>query len=122
MNKSIRFSCSPEIKSAICDALKLYIDSAFPKEGCADCSLVAREELLNAVKGIETGYSEHQEVFYNKRIRAFVTEAIKLYFESAYADHPDKENLCALLIKLSRGDALNQNEINSLTGIKRLIS
>ena len=113
MKKFIEVTCSPEIKDMICAALKLYIDATFP-QGSSDCGLVAREELLIALKDFETSYNETGIGKYNKRIRAFVAEAIKLYFEHDYMSHPDKDRLCALVVQLSKGETLSNEEQQTL--------
>lgn len=113
MKTLIEVTCRPEIKNIICEALNLYIETAFP-QGSSECALVAREELLIALKGFETSYNETGIGKYNKRIRAFIAEAIKLYFEINYTDNPDKENICALVIKLTKGETLSTEERQTL--------
>ena len=79
MPKPIEVNCPSRINDIIALAITNYVDVAFPP-GSAECSLVAREALLDAVKEFEQSCQATGKGSYNRRMRAMVREAIKLHY------------------------------------------
>lgn len=82
MGKRIEVTCSPQIKDIFVTALRNYTDVAFPPGG-ADCALVAREALLEALAGFDREFRDNDSgrSGYNKRLRAMVKEGLRLHYQ-----------------------------------------
>jgi hypothetical protein len=105
MTKRIEVVCSPEIKAILLEALRNYTDVAFPC-GCADCSLVAREAMLDALTGFEREYDDGGtgRAGYNKRLRAMFKEGVRLHYRLLEADCGHTvESECQLLLDVVEG-------------------
>lgn len=105
MAKRIEVVCSLEIKEIFVTALRNYTDVAFPR-GSADCSLVAREAMLDTLAEFEREYAagDAGRAGYNKRLRAMVKEGLRLHYqlESAERGMP-MEAECQLLLEVAEG-------------------
>lgn len=78
--KEIKLQCCEEAKNVICDAILIYVNVMFP-QGCADCSLAAREALLNAIERIQQTYQPVTgEFIFNKRLKPMTKEALINYY------------------------------------------
>lgn len=105
MSKRIEVVCSPEIKTILITALRNYTDVAFPC-GCADCSLVAREAMLDALAGFDREYDSGGigRAGYNKRLRAMFKEGVQLHYRVLEADRGHTlEAECRLLLEVVEG-------------------
>lgn len=105
MTKRIEVVCSPEIKTILITALRNYTDVAFPC-GCADCSLVAREAMLDALAEFERDYATDGtgRAGYNKRLRAMFKEGVRLHYRLLEADlDRAMEAECQLLLEVVEG-------------------
>jgi hypothetical protein len=105
MGKRIEIICSPKIKEIFVTALRNYTDVAFPA-GSADCSLVARETMLDALSGFEREFTDNGDgrAGYNKRLRAMAKEAIRLHYRLLAADgDTEYAHECALLLETVEG-------------------
>lgn len=105
MTKRIEVVCSPEIKTILLEALRNYTDVAFPC-GSADCSLVAREAMLDALAGFEREYEDGGtgRAGYNKRLRAMFKEGVRLHYRLLEADRGHRlETECRLLLDVVEG-------------------
>lgn len=105
MTKRIEVVCTPEIKTIFVTALRNYTDVAFPC-GSADCSLVAREAMLDTLAEFEREYAGNDagRAGYNKRLRAMFKEGLRLHYrlEAAERGMPmDAE--CRLLLEVAEG-------------------
>lgn len=105
MDKRIQIRCSIQIKDIFVTALRDYTEVAFPP-GSADCSLVAREAMLDTVAGFEREYAATGDghASYNKRLRAMAKEAIRLHYRLlADGDGCARTHECALLLETADG-------------------
>lgn len=105
MIKRINVICSPKIKDIFVTALRNYIEVAFPADS-ADCALVARESLFDAITEFEAEYvlNQGRQASYNKRLRAMVKEGIGLHYRLAAADlgHECPQE-CRLMLEVVEG-------------------
>lgn len=105
MTQRIEVVCTEEIKDIFVTALRNYTDVAFPR-GSADCSLVAREALLDTLAEFERGYAAGGvgRGTYNKRLRAMVKEGLRLHYRLTSAERGDSmEAECQLLLEVAEG-------------------
>ena len=105
MSKRIEVVCTPEIKAIFVTALYTYTDVAFPC-GSADCSLVAREAMLDTLGGFEREYADSDcgHAGYNKRLRAMFKEGIRLHYRLQEAEHGRPMAAeCQLLLEVAEG-------------------
>lgn len=113
MEKRIHITCGNRIKDIFVSALRGYTEVAFP-EGSADCVLVAREALFDALAEFETEYAHPPEghASYNKRLRAMVKEGIRLHYQLAAADlGRECPRECALMLEVTEGVAHTDEEL-----------
>ena len=110
-DKSIEIESDPEILAAIVTAMHFYVESHFPR-GSADCGQVAREELLNIVKALESSLANGTTARYSRRMRAMVKEGIRVHCEYlAQQDGGSHARECALLQAASRGEAHTRHDL-----------
>lgn len=105
MGKRIEVNCTQQIKDIFVTALRNYTEVAFPS-GSADCSLVAREAMLDTVSGFEREFAANGDghAGYNKRLRAMAKEAIRLHYRLLSADdEAEHGHECALLLEVAEG-------------------
>lgn len=105
MTKRIEVVCAPEIERILITALRNYTDVAFPC-GCADCSLVAREAMLDALAEFEREYAggDAGRAGYNKRLRAMFKEGVRLHYRLLEAELGHAlEAECRLLLEVVEG-------------------
>ena len=113
MVKSIAVSCPPRINDIIVLAIRNYVDVAFPS-GSAECALVAREALLDAVKEFEWSCQNTGKGSYNRRMRAMVREAIKLHYRLLEKDEGRSFACqCAAVTEACEGIAKTDEEIRA---------
>lgn len=105
MGKRIEINCTQQIKQIFVTALRNYTEVAFPP-GSADCSMVAREAMLDTLAGFEHEYAANGDgrAGYNKRLRAMAKEAIRLHYRLlAAADGSAHDHECGLLLEVVEG-------------------
>jgi hypothetical protein len=105
VEKRIEVNCSQQIKDIFVTALRNYTEVAFPA-GSADCSLVAREAMLDTLSGFEREFIANGDgrAGYNKRLRAMAKEAIRLHYRLLAADSGTQHaHECALLLETVEG-------------------
>lgn len=115
MAKRIAVICSPEIKDIFVTALSNYIEVAFPA-GSADCALVARESLFDAIADFEAEYAQNQgrQASYNKRLRAMVKQGIGLHYRLAAAELGyECQRECRLMLEVVEGVPHTDMELES---------
>ncbi len=113
MAKSIAVNCPPRINDIIALAVRNYVDVAFPP-GSGECSLVAREALLDAVKEFEQSCQNTGKGSYNRRMRAMVREAIKLHYRLLEEDEGRSFACeCAAVIEACEGIPKTDAEIRA---------
>jgi hypothetical protein len=113
MGKRIDVFCTLEIKDIFLSALRNYTEVAFP-DGSADCVLVAREALFDALTEFESEYAKNQDhrASYNKRLRAMIKEGIRLHYQLASADRGHEcPRECALMLEVADGIAHTDEEL-----------
>lgn len=122
MVKRIDIICSPKIKDIFVTALRNYIEVAFPADS-ADCALVARESLFDAVTEFEAEYVQNQgrQASYNKRLRAMVKEGISLHYRLAEADQGHEcPQECSLMLEVVEGVPHTDAELESARNADRM--
>lgn len=105
MSKRIEVVCTPEIKAIFVTALRNYTDVAFPC-GSADCSLVAREAMLDSLSAFEREYAGNAagRAGYNKRLRAMFKEGLRLHYRLREAElGMALEAECQVLLEVAEG-------------------
>jgi hypothetical protein len=78
MPKQISVQCPEHVADIIISSLKWFVERNYPR-GAAECSIAAREALLNVVDRFERELRPHGRSAYSSRIRAFLCEAVKDY-------------------------------------------
>jgi hypothetical protein len=78
MPKQITVQCSAEIAGMLVDALEWFIARNYP-HGADECSIAAREALLDLAERFRRELAETGRSAYSSRIRAFLCEAVSSY-------------------------------------------
>jgi len=78
--KTLAIYCSPAMKDLICQSMLEYADYAYPA-GVDECSLAAREALIDCEKAMQKQFdAEKNQTVISRRIRALVKLAIQYHF------------------------------------------
>ena len=78
MAKQITVQCSAEIAGMLVDALQWFVARNYP-HGADECSIAAREALLDLAERFRRELTEMGRCAYSSRIRAFLCEAVSSY-------------------------------------------
>jgi hypothetical protein len=78
MAKQIKIECPTEISAIIIDALHWFVARHYPY-GADECSIAAREALLNMAERFQQELMSAGRSAYSSRIRAFLCEAVNTY-------------------------------------------
>ena len=106
----IALACGPGVARLLVTMLRDYTEVAFPAHG-TDCTQVAREAMLDAVAGLESGLLSQGQAEYSKRLRAMFREAVKLHFELRAAETGEScEARAAALRALCGGKPLSDTD------------
>jgi hypothetical protein len=106
MRKSLTMHCPAGMRDQIVAAIRVYVDIKHP-EFSDECSQVARDALLTTVDDL-AGQPGPDQWTYNRRLRAMVKEAIKLYclIEAEDTGRPGDAR-CAALLRACQGEAVD---------------
>jgi len=78
--KTLPIYCSEAMKDLICQSMLEYADYAYPA-GVDECSLAAREALIDCEKAMQKHFdAEKNQTVISRRIRALVKLAIQYHF------------------------------------------
>lgn len=78
MAKQITVRCRAEIAALLVDALRWFVASRYPY-GADECSIAAREALLDLAERFERELAAQGRTGYSSRVRAFLCEAVNCY-------------------------------------------
>ena len=78
MAKQIQIQCTREIAGIIVEALHCFVARHYP-HGADECSIAAREALLNLAEHFRQELVVEGRSSYSSRIRAFLCEAVNSY-------------------------------------------
>lgn len=105
MGKKLTISGPPAYQQALCMALGLYTDAAYPPGG-SECGQVARAALLDALAQLETGFaSPAGEAQVSRRLRAHMKAAV-----SWYCQQTGNQALLACLEKMAQGQIVSDED------------
>ncbi len=121
MGKQITVQCSTEIAGILVDALQWFVARNYP-HGADECSIAAREALLDLAERFSRELVETGRTSYSSRIRAFLCEAVSSYTQQLERDtaeryHHRRPQLIEVCRGLSSGDgyaAAKQRDEQSL--------
>lgn len=103
MAKQITVRCSPDIARVIIAALRWFVEKNYPR-GADECSIAAREALLDLVDRFESELFPAGVSHYSHRVRAFVCEAVKGYLaREAQITGQNYVHRCEVVIRVCRG-------------------
>ncbi len=103
MAKYILVQCPVEMAGVIVDALRWFVARHYP-HGADECSIAAREALLNLASQFQQELVGEGCSRYSSRIRAFLCEAVKTYTLVLEQDSGQSyARRRALLIEVCRG-------------------
>lgn len=115
MKKFIAIDCPAAASKKLINALRNYTEVAFP-EGSADCALVARGAMLDAVNELDEQLLAEGKGQYNKRLRAMFKEAIKLHYQLAESESgKDYSAERDTMLGLCEGRAITPEEWQQIT-------
>jgi hypothetical protein len=103
MAKQIAVECVPELATLLVQALRWFVATHYP-HGADECSIAAREALLDLAGRFEQELAVNGRCTYSSRVRAFLCEAV-----NSYTHHLEREQVQSWtcrresLIALSRG-------------------
>lgn len=78
MAKQIQIQCPTDIAGFIIEALRWFVARHYPR-GVDECSIAAREALLNLAEHFQQELLVEGRSAYSRRIRAFLCEAVNSY-------------------------------------------
>lgn len=105
MAKQIRVQCPAKIAGILIEALGWFVETNYPR-GADECSIAAREALLDLAGRFERELLPLGTSAYSSRIRAFLCEAVKGYLAVRAAETGENySNRCDLLVAVCRGDS-----------------
>lgn len=111
IHQSIEICCPDQVRDIILRSVRDYTEVAFP-QGAADCALVARGALLDAVTQMEQSWAETGRMRYSKRIRAFLKEAVRMHFElRAHDEQRSFAHEHALLVEAVEGNLITESDL-----------
>jgi hypothetical protein len=103
MAKQITVRCSAETAAVLVDALQWFVARNYP-HGADECSIAAREALLDLAGRFERELGARGQSAYSSRIRAFLCEAVNSYTRQLEAQTGRSyEHRRALMIEVCRG-------------------
>lgn len=103
MAKQISVRCSAQTATVLVDALRWFVARNYP-HGADECSIAAREALLDLAERFERELGAQGQSAYSSRIRAFLCEAVNSYTRQleAQTGHSHAHRR-ALMIEVCRG-------------------
>jgi hypothetical protein len=122
--KQITVQCSAEIAAVLVEALQWFVARNYP-HGADECSIAAREALLDLAERFRRELAETGRSAYSSRIRAFLCEAVSSYTRQLEQDTAEcythrRAHLIEVCRGLSSGDgyatAAQLDEQASLSG------
>lgn len=104
----IVIECPPPVRRWISQALRFYVDAAYPP-GSGDCAQVARETLLNSAADVERNTPT---VTVSRRQRAMFEAAINHYFDNLeYQEDPPSSGQRGLVLEAARGVVITDKDL-----------
>jgi len=105
MAKQIRVLCPADIAGILIEALGWFVETNYPR-GADECSIAAREALLDLAARFERELLPLGSSAYSSRIRAFLCEAVKGYIALRAAETGENyDNRCDVLVAVCRGES-----------------
>jgi hypothetical protein len=103
MPKQITVECAPQLAILLVQALRGFVSTHYP-QGADECSIAARETLLDLAGRFEQELAVSGRCAYSSRVRAFLCEAVNSYTHGLErAQGVSWANRRASLIAVSRG-------------------
>jgi len=103
MAKQISVRCSAETAAVLVDALQWFVARNYP-HGADECSIAAREALLDLAERFERELVAQGQSAYSSRVRAFLCEAVNSYTRQLEAQTGHSyAHRRALMIEVCRG-------------------
>lgn len=105
MAKQIRVECAAQTAALLEQALRWFVDRHYP-HGADECSIAAREALLELADRFATELAADGRCDYSSRVRAFLTEAVNSYTQ--YQEGASGESWVqrrSVLIAVARGQS-----------------
>jgi hypothetical protein len=114
MAKQISIQCSSALAGLLSEALQWFVASHYPY-GADECSIAARETLLDLAQRFAHELAETGRCDYSSRVRALLTEAVNSYTrlreqDSAQSWGHRRTLLIAVCRGLSSGEAYAEAE------------
>jgi hypothetical protein len=101
--KQIKVRCSAEIAGVLVNALQWFVARNYP-HGADECSIAARETLLDLADRFRRELVEAGQCTYSSRIRAFLCEAVSSYTRELEQDTAEcYSHRRAQLVEVCRG-------------------
>ena len=111
MSRQIAITCTPQMKTIICEALRLYAVLAFPDD-CSPCQMVSREALQTAADEFERRYIETGTGYISRRMRAMVNAAIKTFYKvKAEQQGTAMNHECDLMLAVCKGGIKSDSDL-----------
>ncbi|MGD2074086.1 MAG: hypothetical protein PVI91_06550 [Gammaproteobacteria bacterium] len=108
MAKQIEVRCPPDIAAIMIEALRWFVEVNYPR-GADECSIAAREALLDLVARFERELLPNGVSRYSSRIRAFLCEAVKAYLASQELNTGQRfSHRCAVVTDVCRGNSYGE--------------
>jgi hypothetical protein len=105
MVRQIEVRCPPEIAAIMVEALRWFVEVNYPR-GADECSIAAREALLDLVARFEHELVPSGVSNYSSRIRAFLCEAVKAYLAAQELQTGQCfAHRCEVMIGVCRGNS-----------------
>ncbi len=105
MAKQITVECRQELAGIMIDALNWFVAEHYPS-GADECSIAARDALFGLAHHFEQVLQAEGHCTYSIRMRAFLSEAIRSYFEQLAVQRGEQtSNRTRVLIAVCRGDS-----------------
>ena len=107
LNKTLAMHCPAAMRDELVAAVRAYVEIKHP-EFSDECSQVARDALLTTADDLAAQAGPGQWT-YNRRLRAMVKEAVKLYcmIEAQDTGRP-ADARCAALLAACQGEPVNE--------------
>ena len=103
MAKQIDVRCAANIADIIVASLKWFVQTRYP-HGADECSIAAREALLDLAGRFERELVPQGASRYSSRIRAFVCEAVKAWLSRQELETGQCfVNRCQVVVEVCRG-------------------
>jgi hypothetical protein len=105
MAKQIEVRCAADIAGIMVESLKWFVQTHYP-HGADECSIAAREALLDLAGRFERELVPNGSSRYSSRIRAFLCQAVKGWL--TVQEHESGQcfaNRCQVVIEVCRGNS-----------------